>query len=146
MLDGFYSVIVRKCQIYFLNEVKTLLCSPIHYSLIITRVIIPLFTLNVLCNTKPYCLVATYRRYVSQESAASLFCHEYRCTLFLRNVRTHLPGRPSTDFYSMHNLLLWITEVHCHYQDAFYAMGHAVTHLVDALLYKTEGRGFDLLT
>jgi hypothetical protein len=48
MLDGFSSVVVRKCQTCFSNEVKTLTCSPIHYSLVITRVIIPLFTVECL--------------------------------------------------------------------------------------------------
>jgi hypothetical protein len=60
LLDSFSSVIVRKCQTCFLNEVKILLCSPIHNSLIITRVIIPLFTVECLGNTTPCCLLVTY--------------------------------------------------------------------------------------
>ena len=42
--------------------------------------------------------------------------------LFPRNVPTHLPGQTSTDFYSMRNLWLWTTKIHCHYQEPFYTI------------------------
>ena len=48
MFDCLPSVIARKCQTCFSNEVMPLTCSPIHYSLIITRVIIPLFAVKCL--------------------------------------------------------------------------------------------------
>jgi hypothetical protein len=89
MLDGFSSVIVRKYQTCFLNEVKTLTCSPIHCSLIITRVIIPLFTVD--------CLVE-YDALLSSSYIPALCFPGILCLCFISWVQVYSvpPKRPCT--------------------------------------------------